>query len=434
MLLVFKFILPYMLFCNLGAWGLAQNLEGLKFFHYINDLPVQMGADVIYPWNISPKHGVYSLTFLLTFILVPISLLNIRAGFYLNKWAGWISLCMWILPGVLSLMGYLPDLHDYGPDKFQFGASFTGSTSSAAVNLAICLVAGWSVIMLFSTFWKISTFKNAYDHIWYVLGLIAALYFVVDSGLPSYKEDLSESGDRTTRILTLYHDGVQNLASLCANPEVSGRAPDLCALVPDIRWGIQNRLEMKDMLRARIDEPDWVARVASDPLLQQQIDALNIWACSSDQIRGNCQTVPIELSLNGTDFKTPVVFLRSGFAQELLNLHKSMQSADERIQEIDRGHNARYFVFLMLAFVAGGKLANASRSMREKDSVRPPSWLLMIIRFILRKSALVLRVLVMAALLPLIRVLFHSGRRLAAWLNARVVRREAKDESSQEQG
>lgn len=433
MLLVFKFILPYMLFCNLGAWGLAQNLEGLKFFHYINDLPVQMGTDVFYPWNLSPQHGVYGLTFLLTLLLLPISLLNIRAGFYLNRRVGWLSLCLWILPGGLSLMGYLPDFHDYGPDKFQFGASFTGSTSSAAVNLAISLVAGWSIIMLFSTFWQRNTFKNAYDHIWYVLGLIAALYFVVDSGLPSYKEDLSESGDRTTRILTLYHDGVQNLESLCADPEVSGRAPDLCALVPDIRWGIQNRLEMKDILRARIDEPDWVTRVASDPLLQQQIDTLNIWVCSSGQIRGNCKTIPIELSLNGTDFKTPVVFLRSGYAQELLGLHKSMQSADERIQEIDRGHNVRYFVFLMLAFVAGGKLANASRSMRKVDAVCPPSWLLKIIRFISHKIVLALRVLVMAALLPLIRVFCHLGRRLFAWLIVHVVRREAKDESSQEQ-
>lgn len=430
MLLLLKFLHPYLLFCNLAAWGLAQNLEGLGLFHYINDLPMRVGNEVFYPWNIKPTHGVNGLSGVLTLMLIPIALLNIRAGFYLNKWAGWISLCLWVIPGGMSLLGYVPDFHNFGPDKFQFGANFTGSTSSAAANLIICLIAGWSFIMLFGALWKKNTFKNAYDHIWYVLGLIAALYFVVDSGLPSYKEDLSESGDRTTSIMQLYRNGEQNLEVLCKEPVVVNKAPDLCSLAPAMKWAFQNSLISKDILRARIDLPDWVSSVASEPTLKKQIDAFNVMACSQGQIRGNCQTVPIEMSLGMGDYKNPVAFLPPPYAQTLQLLHKSMQKADEHIQEIERGHNTRYFVFLLLAFVAGGKLANASRSMVKHDTVRPPLWLFMVIRFIVIKTLLLCRMLATGVIRPLFKLISLSVVRL----KMRATRREEADDSPSEQG
>ncbi|MFW8217387.1 hypothetical protein ACOIDV_30680, partial [Klebsiella pneumoniae] len=74
--------------------------------------------------------------------------------------------------------------------------------------------------MLFSALWKKNTFKNAYDHIWYILGLVAALYFVTDSGLPSYKKDLSEAGERTSLIMQHFRNGQQNLETMCENPDV----------------------------------------------------------------------------------------------------------------------------------------------------------------------------------------------------------------------
>ena len=430
MLLLLKFLHPYLLFCNLAAWGLAQNLEGLGLFHYINDFPMRVGNDVIYPLNFSPIQGVKGLSGVLILILHPIALLNIRAGFYLNKWAGWFSLCLWIIPGVMSMLGYVPDLRNFGPDKFQFGANFTGSTTSAAANLIICLIAGWSVIMLLGALWKKNTFKNAYDHIWYVLGLIAALYFVVDSGLPSYKEDLSESGDRITSIMQFYRNGEKNLAALCKDPIVANRAPDLCSLAPAMKWAFQDNLILKDILRARIDLPDWVRSVASDSSLKKQIDVLNTMACSPSQIRGNCLTVPIEMSLDEDDFKNPVAFLPPPYAQALQRLHKAMQKADNHIQEIERGHNARYFVFLLLAFVAGGKLANASRSMVKHDKVRPRSWLFMIIRFTSIKALQICRMFATGVIRPLIQLISAS----ALWRKMRAVRMEKANDSSSEQG
>ncbi|WP_413739598.1 hypothetical protein ACL2XQ_19865 [Sodalis sp. RH14] len=107
-----------------------------------------------------------------------------------------------------------------------------------------------------------------------------------------------------------------------------------------------------------------------------------------------------------------------------------MQKADDHIQEIERGHNVRYFVFLLLAFVAGGKLANASRSMVEHDKVRPPSWLFMIIRFIAIKALLMCRMLATGVIRPLIQLISLS----AVWRKMRAARREEANDSPSEQG
>lgn len=70
-----------------------------------------------------------------------------------------------------------------------------------------------------------------------------------------------------------------------------------------------------------------------------------------------------------------------------------MQKSEQRIHEIEQGHNTRYFVFLLLAFLAGGKLANASRSMVKDDQVTPPSWVWISIKFLYQMIYLVLKTL-----------------------------------------
>jgi hypothetical protein len=63
----------------------------------------------------------------------------------------------------------------------------------------------------------------------------------------------------------------------------------------------------------------------------------------------------------------------------------SMEKSDQHIHDIERGHNLRYFGFLFVAILAGGKLANASRAMVKHELVRPKSWLLTIIYYLSKK-------------------------------------------------
>ncbi|EPB4306251.1 TPA: hypothetical protein ACJHGT_003293 [Yersinia enterocolitica] len=188
------------------------------------------------------------------------------------------------------------------------------------------------------------------------------------------------------------------------------------------------------MLRAKIDLPDWVDRLASYPPMAVQIDALNKWACSPESIRGNCQTLPIEMVLGHEDFEVPMVFLPPPYAKELAGLHKLMQTADEHIQEIERGHNGRYFVFLMLAFVAGGKLANASRSMARHDTVRSRSWLCICFGFVLKNILLTIRKLMGHLVLPILQRLVVSGNGLIKRYRLRAANSAERSDTSSDEG
>ncbi len=384
--MLIQFFTPYITLCFLASWGLAQNLEGLGIFKYFNTRPMQVGDTIFYPMTLDPTIGVANLAIVLTCVLIVVFLLNIRACFYLNKWVGGTGLILWFLPGLLSMFGYMPDIHGMGPDVFRFNGGFPGSMEATAANLLIFLVSGWSLILLLSSFWKRNTFKNFYDHIWYTLGLIAALFFVVDAGLPSYKADLSDSDDRMVRTLQLFSTAEERLEILCALPKVVELSPSLCILAPELKWSVVNYLDLKGSLRAKIEPPNWTAKLASDPMLAHQIRELNNWACTQGQQLTQCQKIPINTALSIEDMDTPLAFPPPNYAEAIQHLYASMQKSAHRIHDIERGHNLRYFVFLILAFLAGGKLANASRAMVKEDSVRPPSWILAFIKYASKKT------------------------------------------------
>lgn len=409
-----QFFLPYLTLCHLASWGLAQNLEGLGLFKYLNTPPMQVGDAIFYPMNLNPTMGVANLAVVLTGVLTIVFLLNIRACFYLNKWFGCTGFILWLLPGLLSMLGYVPDIRGMGPDVFRFNEGFPGSMESAAANLLICLVGGWSLILLLSSLWKKNTFKNAYDHIWYTLGLIAALYFVVDAGLSSYKEDLADADDRMVRTLQLFHTAEKRLEVLCTLPETARLSPALCALAPELKWGVLSYLDIKGNLRAKVEPPGWATTLASDPMLARQIGALNNWACAQGQQPAQCQKVPIDTALSIQDVDAPLAFPPPNYAKAIQQFHASMEKSDRRIHDIERGHNLRYFGFLIVAILAGGKLANASRAMVKDDSVRPPSWILTAIKYAGKKT--------MAWLKRVATLIVHVYRYLAQHATALLVR------------
>jgi len=412
--MLLQFFLPYLTLCHLASWGLAQNLEGLRLFSYLNTTPMQVHDIIVYPMNLNPAMGVANVAVILTGVLAVVFLLNVRACFYLNKWVGCTGLILWSLPGLLSMLGYVPDIRGMGPDVFRFGEGFPGGMESAAANLFICMIGGWSLILLLSSLWKKNTFKNAYDHIWYTLGLITALYFVMDAGLPSYKEDLADADERMVRTLQLFRTAQERLEVLCALPESAKLSPALCALAPELKWGVLSYLDMNGILRAKIEPPGWAASLASDPVMARQIGALNNWACAQSRQPKQCQKVPIDTALSSEDIDTPLAFPPPNYAKAIQQFHASMEKSDQRIHDIARGHNLRYFGFLIVAILAGGKLANASRAMVKDDLVRPPSWMLTAIRYVGKKT--------IASLKLLIALIAHACRSLSQHASALLVR------------
>ncbi|MEO6825084.1 MAG: hypothetical protein ABI167_10260 [Nitrosospira sp.] len=322
--------------------------------------------------------------FYFVLLLLPTSVLNVRASFYLSYRVGAISLFAWLLPGVLAINGITFDVTPLGPDKFQFGEGFTGGIECAAVNLAIFLILGWSLVLLAGSLWSRDRVKHIYDHIWYPLGLVAALYFVTDVSLKSYEEDFQTTDEKFARYLALYADSVRNVKAACKqSPLVSSEAAALCQFSNQLQWQIQAALESHPTVRARMSSPDWPRALINDPELAKSIDLVNSWGCDQQNLDSGCFKVPIDMALAMNDIDRRYLFLPKSYADAVEKYHQSLAETDKKVTSIKRSFNIRYFVFLGVAFLAGGKLANASRALLAVDKTKPRSWVAWCVRRLL---------------------------------------------------
>jgi hypothetical protein len=389
--LVFQFLAPYIQLCGLAAWGVAQNMEGVGLFTYINSpsITVNSATHFLTVWSVD--QGVAVLLGIFALLLPLLFLLNIRACFYLSTRIGIVGLALWSAPGILALLGVTPGTHQFVPDVFRFGKGFSGSVESAAACLLILLVLGWSLVMLAGAYWPRDRFKNIYDHIWYPLGLVAALYFVIDSSLPFYRGDLDNSNERAVSVLNLYSDSTKNLELACVESAfVQSNAKNLCARVKNIGWEIKSTLEMGKVVRAKIQLTDWVKLLTEERQIGLEIDVINAWACGEKSLWNQCKKIPFDTLLSSKELDQYYFFPPNIYAQALLKYYASMEKSNRKIEDIERGHNIRYFAFLLVAFLAGGKVANATRALRSEDSIRPKSWLLAITRILIKFAKIVL--------------------------------------------
>ncbi|WP_155122562.1 hypothetical protein [Burkholderia ubonensis] len=394
------FFIPYVQLSLISAWGIAQNFEGIGVFKYFNESVVQLGGRIFWLLNLSPLVGVTIISIIVSFALSVILVLNVRACFSVGGRAGVASIFIWTMPGLFSMIGWRIDAKWFAPDVFRFAVGFPGGVGSAAINLVISLIAGWSIAILFGRRFDRNNLKNVYDHLWYPLGLVAVLYFVVDSGLPFYKEDATDATQQEIAILKLYRDSVQSLERACAaNEYVLANAANLCHLKEEIGSQIAMEIDKKSEIRAKTDLPQWISTLGEgkNPELEREIAFINDWACARGNLRNACGRIPIEQAIDQKDIDKSYVFLPPYYAGALLKIDASFKKVDEHIRSIEMGHNIRYFAFLGVGLLAGGKVANATRAFLADDVAPQKSWIVYSLRGIWWGINLGIRTLLMGA-------------------------------------
>lgn len=378
------FLTPYLQLCWLAAWGIAQNLEGLGLFAPLNSPPTSVAGHAFFPLVLSANRGVAIILILMTFLLALVIMTSIRAGFYLSRKTGTTIILLWALPGLAALLGLETNLHQYGPDIFRFNAGFTGGVGPAIANLFLFLTAGWSILMLIGTRWKRDVFKNLYDHIWYALGLLAAVYFVVDTSLTYYQKDLKDAQESTEELLHVYADSAKQLKSRCLSDEaVKSQAPHLCEEAANLLYEINTEITSYRQVRSSVPFGDW-QQVLEQPVIASEIARLNAWACPQGSRETLCLKYPPSVIGDIEAFTTGHAFPPNDYIDRLNKHRERIGRIEKQVANIEQGRNLRYFAFMLIAFLAGGKLANASRALRATDLVAPRSWMALVLKTALR--------------------------------------------------
>ncbi|WP_144417752.1 hypothetical protein [Pseudomonas protegens] len=288
----YLFIKPYAYISLLAAYGLAQNLEGVGLFGYMNGV-YEPGIPFLL-LNLDPTIGVRKLTGLML-VLFPIFLLVvIRAGFVLGVRTGSLMIIGALAPGVMSAIGFDFHIPNYAPEEFLLGPGYLGGLWNSGVIFILSFVLGWAGVLLIANIFKSQSFKHVYDHIWCCMPLIGCLYLVVSSQAKFDEEQVVDLNQSIQSYLQFYQEGYSLLALECVNNPLLARETLICSKVFKASKSLLEQSISSDP-KVRRYQDGWL-----DSLLSKgEISKVNSVLCG--ELPNKCKTTPLVLALTMND-------------------------------------------------------------------------------------------------------------------------------------
>ena len=177
-----SFFHPYTTFLHGAAYNLHQVLEGLDVVS--SSFAERDAAGKIIGGYWSPDQAmVITLGYLVILSLLVIPLLA-AAAYTVSKKQGLLTFsALLFLPGVMNCLGLFPMIN-YLPTRYTIhGVGNLGSEIGLIPLLMLCAIIGWGIMILaYDNLNLTDRFRQIYDHFWFPLALVAAVFFVADNG------------------------------------------------------------------------------------------------------------------------------------------------------------------------------------------------------------------------------------------------------------
>ncbi|MGN8342237.1 hypothetical protein ACLEJQ_01345 [Pseudomonas sp. SMV71] len=176
------FFYPYAKFLHGAAYNLHQILEGLGLVSSTFTGRDDAGNFIGTYW--SPDEAMMiTLGYLMMLSMLLIPLLAAAAYTVGKKRGVLIFFALLLLPGVLNCLGLFATIN-YLPIRYTIsGVGKLGSEVGLIPLLMLCALTGWAVMVLvYDNLNLTERFRQLYDHFWFPLALVAAVFFVADNG------------------------------------------------------------------------------------------------------------------------------------------------------------------------------------------------------------------------------------------------------------
>ena len=417
--LVTDFILPYANFLHGSAYNLHQILEGLGFVSSSFAERDRAGNIIGGYW--SPDQAVVvTLGFLvmLSLALVPLML---AAAYTIGRKRGLlIFVACLLLPGILNVAGWFPDINYLPPRYTIHGVGNLGSEIGLIPLLMISALAGWSLMVLaYDSFSLTERFRQIYDHFWFPLALVAAVFFVADNGAG---EDAELLKDATAEVqgassyllgqMRRYDDyckanGLEDLKS-CQWSRYSqwtfshikeGDAGYFLQFAPNNSKGFyadsRKVASDEDVIAIRKEIAEYNQRVCPVKYLSAEIS-------QSSPLSSSCEYAPYHFCLAKPDgpsglidegiLSHTVALASECIVPRLAAAKPSLQQLSELVSKHKKAKNYRWLYFLAVAIAIGAKVALATTKLCSIDS-RPPADRRRVIRCLWKFMGLCIRAL-----------------------------------------
>jgi len=198
-----------------AAWSIQQNLEGAGLLSSDMIAPRLPGAALVSGWD--PGASVLVILGFLCVVCLLFVPFVMLAGYAVGRKTGFlVTAVVLLLPGVAGVTGILPRIAP-APEAFAIGGvGVTGDIGGMLSLVALLVAVGWTVAVLAADSLLIrNKIWEAYDHIWLVLGLIAAVFFIADSQMAQHDADFRATGNDVQRASGYLLKQVETYISWC---------------------------------------------------------------------------------------------------------------------------------------------------------------------------------------------------------------------------
>ncbi|MEO4014118.1 hypothetical protein [Pseudomonas rossensis] len=353
---------------RLVAYWLSINLEGVHLFGALNNI-----YDPNLPYlilNLDPTQGLNILNGGCFLMVLATFLAAIRAGFVLGRVPGFITITVLLVPGVASVLGYMPNMPD-PPRVFHYGLQGDlGSPYIAAIVFFLLFIFGWAVMIIIASFFKSHKFKFYYEHVWCAVALVGCVYLVVDNQVRVSKDALTSAGGNFDVQISYYQDSYRKAKEICHSDSVV-LSQELCGKIGAV---------LGEIARVHYDK-NYMLGVSSFELSNliglSDIDAINNIVCGKQgELSDMCASLPVSFYVDASDIGKKVLIPGEKQNKRMENYYQRMVGLTERVKLNKEKEHYKLFVFFLIAFLAGGKASIASISIVGEAALNSRSWLL----------------------------------------------------------
>ncbi len=290
---LFQFSLPYYSLVLTGSYSLMQNFQSMGWASIWQGVTIDFSI-------------IRSVAALYLLLLPVICALNVLAARVLSRRLAIGTLLIWLIPGMLSLSG-LYSIAAVVPDTYVIGSGGSdqlGSIYGALVNSILLLLVSWSVSTLFLHVIRAGKkSKSAFDHLWYMLGLTAIVFYVSDGSLKSAADNAAQHEKELSAGFSLLIPQFAKTSMRCRVVSFAASNPTLCTWVTEARTYIDQRAQQNWVGRKYNDAPSssilFQLLRSQDIDDQQVINAVRVYNqryCNGSDRDPDCQSIPVELN------------------------------------------------------------------------------------------------------------------------------------------
>lgn len=376
-----KFTSPYFAFLMGAAYNIQQTVEGAGLSS--SNFLVRNTSGQIIDSYWSPAEAAY-----LPLGVILLYSLLLLLGFCVAGYALWrrkgiaIALVVSGTPGVLSLIGCWPQVN-FMPEVYHIGrVGALGSPYGMAALAIIALLSGWIAVVILTDILSLQDrFRHAYDHLWYSMAILAGLFFVADAGNSHEVRDLQDTTKNVQQASSYLLGQIRGYVKYCESASIEQKAS--CIWANDIQQTLTDYTVYDERLYWQLgpkSQGDLYSPIRGDKEVESEIRSelrkFNQIQCPVSTNRhsppsNTCQRPP-SIFCTGTEnanyMMWTIAVSNECVIPTLVQLRSKMEKQVAHVESAARTSHARWVFYLFIAFLAGGKVANATAKFTKAQS------------------------------------------------------------------